>query len=73
MKYYDKEINKRDESIKTIILILLIFIVSFLIGYKICEFEKNKIIKEKQTKIDEQYVEIDSLRETVYMYQLYEK
>ena len=57
MKYYDKEINKKAEVIETIFLILTVFIISFFIGYKVCECEKDKIIKEKQTKINEQYVE----------------
>jgi len=73
MKYYDKEINKKAEVIETIFLILTVFIIGFFIGYKVCECEKDKIIKEKQTKINEQYVELDSLRETVYMYQIYGK
>ena len=37
MKYYDKEINKKAEVIETIFLILTVFIISFFIGYKVCE------------------------------------
>ena len=35
--------------------------------------ELEKVIEEKQNKIDEQFIELDSLRETVYMYQVYGK
>ena len=35
--------------------------------------ELEKVIEEKQDKIDEQFIELDSLRETVYMYQVYGK
>ena len=35
---------------------------------KICELERT--IDRRQAIIDEQYVELDSLRETVYMYEL---
>lgn len=33
----------------------------------------NKLIEEKENKINEQYVELDSLRETIYMYNIYGK
>ena len=35
--------------------------------------ELEKILEEKQVKINEQYIELDSLRESVYMYQMYGK
>lgn len=33
----------------------------------------NKLVEEKENKINEQYVELDSLRETIYMYNIYGK
>ena len=33
----------------------------------------NKLVEEKENKINEQYVELDSLKETIYMYNIYGK
>lgn len=73
MKFYDKEIYRKSEAIKVFFTILVIFIFGFGLGYFICNYELQQVIEEKQTKINEQYVEIDSLRETVYIYQVNEK
>lgn len=80
MKFYDKDLTKKDKEIKNLIWILLLFIIGFVVGCFAMNMEKQstiieleKTIEEKQKKIDEQYVEIDSLRETVYMYNLYGK
>lgn len=80
MKFYDKDLTKKDKEIKNLIWILLLFIIGFIVGCFTMNMEKQntiteleKTIEEKQRKIDEQYVEIDSLRETVYMYNLYGK
>lgn len=35
--------------------------------------ELQNVIEEKQKKINEQYIELDSLRETVYIYSIYGK
>ena len=68
-KYYDKDIYKKDKLIKTIFVILITFLVGMYVGVAINYLE----LQEKDSKIREQYVEIDSLRETVYQYQLKEK
>ncbi len=73
MKYYDKEIYKKSEAIKTIFIILFIFLFGFCLGYFISNYESQKIIKEKEDKIINQAIELDSLRETVYIYQMKEK
>lgn len=80
MKFYDRDLTKKDKEIKNLIWILLLFIIGFIVGCFAMNMEKQnaimeleKTIEEKQKKIDEQYVEIDSLRETVYMYNLYGK
>lgn len=67
-KYYDKDIYKKDKLIKTIFVILITFLVGMYVGVAINYLE----LQEKDSKIREQYVEIDSLRETVYQYQLKE-
>ena len=67
-KYYDKDIYKKDKLIKTIFVILITFLIGMYVGLAINYLE----LQEKDAKIREQYVEIDSLRETVYQYQLEE-
>ena len=68
-KYYDKDIYKKDKLIKTIFVILITFLLGMYSGLAIHYLE----LQEKDAKIREQYVEIDSLKETVYQYQLERK
>ena len=68
-KYYDKDIYKKDKLIKTLFVILITFLIGMYTGLAINYLE----LKEKDSKIREQYVEIDSLKETVYQYELEEK
>lgn len=84
MKIYDKEMYRITERIKATFVIILCFVLGFVIGCiainhdlknentrlkeKIIELERT--IDRRQAIIDEQYVELDSLRETVYMYEL---
>ena len=67
-KYYDKRIYEKDKKIKTVFIIFIIFLIGMYAGLAIHYLE----LQEKDSKIREQYVEIDSLRETVYQYQLKE-
>lgn len=87
MKIYDKEMYARNESIKGIILVIVCFLLGYITGcMAINEDLKNqniekqehiveleKMVEEQQVKINEQYIELDSLRETVYMFNLYGK
>lgn len=68
-KYYDKDIYKKDKLIKTIFVIITTFLIGMYVGVAINYLE----LQEEDAKIREQYVEIDSLRETVYQYELEEK
>ena len=68
-KYYDKDIYKKDKKIKTFFVILITFLIGMYAGLAIHYLE----LQEKDAKIREQYVEIDSLKETVYQYELEEK
>ena len=52
MKIYDKEIYKKTESIKEVILIILVFILGYIAG---C-FAINNSIQE-ENKIEQEYVE----------------
>lgn len=87
VKLYDKEINKKAEGIKELIIMFVIFIIGFVAGSYAVNMELQqaneekqqhiveleKLLEEKQVKINEQYIELDSLRESVYMYQVYGK
>ena len=68
-KYYDKRIYEKDKKIKTFFVILITFLIGMYAGLAINYLE----LQEKDSKIREQYVEIDSLRETVYQYKLEDK
>ena len=68
-KYYDKRIYEKDRKIKTFFVLLITFLIGMYVGVAINYLE----LQEKDSKIREQYVEIDSLRETIYQYELEEK
>ena len=65
-KYYDKDIYKKDKLIKTIFVLLITFLIGMYVGLAINYLE----LQEKDSKIREQYVEIDSLKETIHQYEL---
>ena len=80
MKFYDKEIYNRNEKIKAVIVIIIPFLIGSIVGCFTMNMEAqakindlNKLVEEKENKINEQYVELDSLRETIYMYNIYGK
>lgn len=73
MKIYDKEMYAKDKAIKSVLLILIVFIIGFAAGCVAVNKELEKKIKDQEAKIIEQYIELDSLRETVYMYEIYGK
>lgn len=65
-KYYDKRIYEKDKKIKTIFVLLITFLIGMYVGVAINYLE----LQEKDVKIREQYVEIDSLKETIHQYEL---
>ena len=68
-KYYDKRIYEKDRKIKTFFVILITFLIGMYVGLAINYLE----LQEKDSKIRELYVEIDSLKETMHMQQLEEE
>lgn len=68
-KYYNKRIYEKDKKIKTIFVTLITFLIGMYVGVAINYLE----LQEKDSKIREQYVEIDDLREIIYQYELEEK
>ena len=84
MKIYDKEMYMKTEKIKSTLVVILRFVLGFVVGciainhdlksentrLKEKISEQDRTIDRRQAIIDEQYVELDSLRETIYMYEL---
>ena len=84
MKIYDKEMYMKTEKIKSTLVVILCFVLGFVVGciainhdlksvntrLKQKISEQDRTIDRRQAIIDEQYVELDSLRETIYMYEL---
>lgn len=67
-KYFDKRIYEKDKKIKIFFVILITFLIGMYAGLAINYLE----LQEKDAKIREQYVEIDSLKETIYQQNLEE-
>ena len=84
MKIYDKEMYMKTEKIKSTLVVILCFVLGVVVGciainhdlksentrLKEKISEQDRTIDRRQAIIDEQYVELDSLRETIYMYEL---
>ena len=64
-KYYDKNVYKTEKKIKTAFIILVVFLLGLYIGVAINYIE----LQNKEKQIREYQVEIDSLKETVYILQ----
>lgn len=64
-KYFNKDMYETEKKIKTAFIILITFLTGMYIGLAINYLE----LQNKEEKIREYQVEIDSLRETVYILQ----
>ena len=64
-KYYDKNVYETEKKIKTAFIILITFLIGLYIGLAINYME----LQNKEREIREYQVEIDSLKETVYILQ----
>ena len=62
-KYYDKNVYETEKKIKTAIIILIVFLLGLYIGVAINYME----LQNKEQQIREYQVEIDSLKETIYL------
>lgn len=74
MKFYDKDLTKKYEEIRSIIAILIIFIISFCLGCFVMDLENRKeidklhnIIDIQQIEIEKQYTELESFKDAQYM------
>ena len=64
-KHFNKDIYETEKKIKTAFIILVTFLIGLYIGLAINFME----LQNKEKQIREYQVEIDSLRETVYILQ----
>lgn len=62
-KYYNKETYKIETKIKEAFVILIVFILGLITGLLVNNLE----LKNKEEQINKQEVEIDSLKESIYL------
>ncbi len=62
-KYYNKELYEIENKIKTAFVILIVFILGLFTGLLVNNLE----LKNKEKEIREYQVEIDSLKESIYL------
>lgn len=69
IKYYNPELAWQENKLKSSIFVLFVFIIGFLIGYMSKGIERE--LKEKKLKATnyDQYVQIQSLTETIDRYE----
>ncbi len=55
MKVYDKEMYNKQESIRSTVIIILVFLIGFVAGYLASSFStaNNNVMENKTTKITE--------------------
>ena len=68
-KYFNKDIYETEKKIKTAFIILVVFLIGLYIGVAINYLE----LQNKEREIREYQVEIDSLKETIYLVETEEK
>lgn len=62
-KYYNKELYEIENKIKTAFVILIVFILGLFTGLLVNKLE----LQNKEKEIREYQVEIDSLKESIYL------
>ena len=68
-KHFNKDIYETEKKIKTAIIILIVFLLGLYIGVAINYME----LQNKEKQIREYQVEIDSLKEVIYLKETEEK
>ena len=62
-KYYNKELYEIENKIKTAFVILIVFILGLFTGILVNNLE----LQNKEEQINKQEVEIDNLKESIYL------
>lgn len=68
-KHFNKDIYETERKIKTAFIILLVFLLGLYIGIAINYME----LQNKDQQIEEYQVEIDNLKEVIYLKEMEEK
>ena len=68
-KHFNKDIYETEKKIKTAFIILVTFLIGMYIGVAINYME----LQNKEQQIREYQVEIDNLKETIYLKEMEEK
>lgn len=68
-KYFDSKIYETEKNIKTAFIILVLFLLGMYIGVAINYLE----LQNKDQQIEEYQVEIDNLKEVIYLKETEEK
>lgn len=68
-KHYDKDVYKTEKKIKAAFIILVVFLLGLYIGVAINYME----LQNKEREIREYQVEIDNLKEVIYIKETEEK
>ncbi len=61
MKIYDKEIYQKEQIIKSVLLVVGIFVLGFIVGYLVHNIEKQEYINMLEQNTYNLYKEINSL------------
>lgn len=51
MKIYDKEIYQKEQWIKSIFLVIGVFIIGFIVGYFVHNFEKQETVNQLEQNV----------------------
>lgn len=61
MKIYDKEIYQKEQIIKSVLLVIGIFVLGFIVGYFVHNFEKQEEINVLQQNTYYMQQQLDSI------------
>ena len=61
MKIYDKEMYQKEQWIKSVLLVVGIFILAFIVGYFVHSFEKQETINALEQNVYNLQQKIDNL------------
>ena len=51
MKIYDKEMYQKEQWIKSVLLVVGIFVLGFIVGYFVSKYEKNQEMVDLQDRV----------------------
>lgn len=61
MKIYDKEMYQKEQWIKSILLVVGIFVLGFIVGYFVSKYEKNQEMIDLQDRVQVLQRQIENL------------